>query len=698
MATATTTTEVRLLGAKDTGTHKKSWRVQVTHREDGGETIAGPPIDLEDPFTSEQYSKVFKFFVDDSFNYKKYPRSDTKFKRKLFNAEIDILGYRKALIRDLGLDRAEYGQTERNILVVEELETANEDKSFHTLVWELLESPSYWTSAPTRVNITRIVCPKAIEESEDARKGLSRGKPIRILLVIGRSLVKNQGKFKERVDPGMIQQPLMQIIQHLDEIGHHRRVQLEILRPSTFEELRKYLGVGTDGPKEYFDIIHLDMHGEMMAAKADRYVLVIIITTEAIQSNFINRDKLARPHLVFTRTDGAEIPPETSAAEIAEALKDRTKMLVMNACNSSSLVGGPGVNMVRTFLKKDISCVSATSFRLQEDAAKIYYPVFYMSLLLSGSFNEAAAQARMELRKNLKRYKGEERDDHFVHWNWSSTPTLREIFPSSPSFLLFCKMSYDMLCLLISALFSFIFFSQHAWHSSRAQKYSFHRVHRNFDDLKCHIQTAKEIDIPSITFPILELEYWLVENPKNSVYLHPEYPRPISEQQNIERLSRNMVKLWIRTNFVSFVRIVSVPRMLDDEGLLRATRWLQDVVDDFRGRSGVYRRESKEKRMKQPKIKNMLVIEGFEKLEPEKGKGLSPDQQNVLDKITQIVKDMVQNDKDMYLITIGALGKKAWEENTVNHPPILGDKWAGAQTMMLPQEDDVKIATYRRGN
>jgi hypothetical protein len=82
--------------------------------------------------------------------------------------------------------------------------------------------------------------------------------------------------------------------------------------------------------------------------------------------------------------------------------------------------------MIRTLLKEEMACVSGTSHRLQASAAKIYYPRFYISLLLYGSFNRAAANAQLTLRKNKKIHKNEERYDHYVHWNWLSTQNLRE--------------------------------------------------------------------------------------------------------------------------------------------------------------------------------------------------------------------------------------------------------------------------------
>jgi len=110
------------------------------------------------------------------------------------------------------------------------------------------------------------------------------GRPIRMLLVIGRSLkherVHSRGyRYTDPATPGIIQRAIMQINKHLEDIGHTRTVQLEILRPGTFDELKAYLGVAseTSDAVERFDIIHLDMHGRMWE-KPGRFVNSPVVT------------------------------------------------------------------------------------------------------------------------------------------------------------------------------------------------------------------------------------------------------------------------------------------------------------------------------------------------------------------------------------------------------------------------------------
>ena len=268
----TVTTEIHLEEVKDVKDGKRVWEVKVVH-DKGGSTKR---IQISDPFKPEQYSRCFKYFVDDSFQCPPHKRSSEE-KRRLEEVETEIAKYGNDLLRMLDLDNPTYRKKRRNILIVERNDESDDDEtSLHNLVWELLEDLSYWSlTCPDHVSVTRIIHPQAQQpstEDSDEERHTDSGHhgPIRILLVIGRKLEHEQlGKnwvYKENVSAGVIQRSIMQVIRHLEDLGHPRKIQLDILRPATFNELKTYIGMDTsdcEAPKERFDIIHLDMHGEM---------------------------------------------------------------------------------------------------------------------------------------------------------------------------------------------------------------------------------------------------------------------------------------------------------------------------------------------------------------------------------------------------------------------------------------------------
>ena len=256
-------TTIRLVRVKELHDGRRAWDVVIAHK--GKPIHDGHDVPLLDPFESSQYSECFKFFADDSFS-PPTGRSKVEHERMLDTARLMIETYSVGLLDKLKLhDPAQGGKT-RNILVIEDDSiNVHDEKSLHNIVWELLENPDYWsTPKPCRIKITRIICATGRMPGPKLIKGLQMCKPVRILLVIGRSLEKKDGQYTESNNPGLVQHSIMQVMRHLEELGHQRRIQLDILRPATFKELKLYLAVGTED-SEIFDIIHLDMHGEMKA-------------------------------------------------------------------------------------------------------------------------------------------------------------------------------------------------------------------------------------------------------------------------------------------------------------------------------------------------------------------------------------------------------------------------------------------------
>jgi hypothetical protein len=268
------TTEIRLARVNSLKEGKRTWTIQVTHNRQ--KTGTALETSLEDPLKANEYSDTFRFYADHSFEPEKYNILQEENRTSLDRVENqDIPTYCVELLKTRHLDDPQHESKNRNILIIEELNVnEDDDMSLHNLVWELLERKEYWrASKPERVSVTRILCPReCIHEGRASDKGLPDDRPVRILLVIARKLKKKymsdvDWKYTELVQPSLVQHSIMQTIRHLEKVGHRRKVQLDILRPATFNELQDYLrsdGEDADAAREEFDIIHLDMHGHNM--------------------------------------------------------------------------------------------------------------------------------------------------------------------------------------------------------------------------------------------------------------------------------------------------------------------------------------------------------------------------------------------------------------------------------------------------
>jgi hypothetical protein len=682
-------TKIRLAKVNELQDGKRAWEVEVSHNDGEGSSVS-----LLDPLEAKDYTDCFKFFADESFEPGKHGRSKSINEQMLKKAGQNIPDYGAQLLGALGLDRSTYRERKRDILVIEDSSLHKDDeRSLHNLVWELLEDPIHWKQTnPSRISVTRVITPSGPDSGkESTAKQLGQlvpnttHQPIRMLLVIGRSLAKKavsetDWKYeKEKISPSLIQHSIMQTMRHLEDIGHPQKVNLEILRPATFSELQRYLGIDTAQP-EQFDIIHLDMHGEMMPS-------------------LLEPNGPPFPHLAFTEIKKGP-PAHILATEVAEALRGRTKLLVMNACNSSSLTGELGIRMVRTFLQEEMGAISATSYRLQETAAKIYYPVFYMSLLLYGSFNRAAADARHALRKDKRRHAGKERDDHYVQWNWSSTPDLvADVKPVRSTWLHF-RMFIELLPCIISWIVAHacvVKARKEAWQTNHALDYPMYAIHRDFDKVECHVRCAEQLDIPSLTLYNLELEYWLKHNEKHSVYLHPQHPNSDPGLDSIRSLVQNTVRIWVETNFVSEVRKLNIREMLKGEykPWSKPTRfWSESNYRDSMLEADWTWRCEKNCNLKEPDVKCMLIIDGFELLAGQR----HPRRNTVLQQLQKIAVEMnTASNDNMYVITIGGLLEDDWNEVSSDFDlKVLGQKWVKAEVVKLPLRSNPAVSTFTR--
>ncbi|TAQ89958.1 hypothetical protein B7494_g1693 [Chlorociboria aeruginascens] len=189
----TETTQISLIRINSPRKGKRYWDIRVVH--DGESTVLAGNKSFVDPFTTYEYSSNFRFHVDDSLD------PENCIPTEAINKSMhQITDYGAVLLRQLDLDNTTRRPRNRNI-------------------------------TPERVNVTGVICPPERLVVPDRTISLQNANLIRTLLVVGQDVCSNSAtkefcKYKEMVSPALIQQSLMQVIQHLEEIGHPRKVML----------------------------------------------------------------------------------------------------------------------------------------------------------------------------------------------------------------------------------------------------------------------------------------------------------------------------------------------------------------------------------------------------------------------------------------------------------------------------------------
>jgi len=145
--------------------------------------------------------------------------------------------------------------------------TRHRRRSIHSLLWEVFEHPRIWhlknplqsTIPPPR--ITRVLTGQQLNVGS-----IVTHDNFRILLVVARSfqylLIEPLEKRPADAPPGLIQNILLEIGQYLKSNGLGSRFSLDVVRPGTFDQLKKFLKGETEAGRKY-DLVHFDLHGSI---------------------------------------------------------------------------------------------------------------------------------------------------------------------------------------------------------------------------------------------------------------------------------------------------------------------------------------------------------------------------------------------------------------------------------------------------
>jgi tetratricopeptide (TPR) repeat protein len=165
------------------------------------------------------------------------------------------------------------------------------------------------------------------------------------------------------------------LVEYINE--NNLPVTVDILRPPTFDQLRKVL---YDHPN-YYNIVHFDGHGGYGA----------VVDTPAG-----NLYAAPEGQLVFETDSGKPDPVDTRL--LAQLLAEyHIPFVVMNACQSGMIDGqakDPFASVAAGLLKAGVRSVVAMGYSLYVSGARAFIPAFYERLFSTGRVSEAVRAGR----------------------------------------------------------------------------------------------------------------------------------------------------------------------------------------------------------------------------------------------------------------------------------------------------------------
>ncbi|MGC1122616.1 MAG: CHAT domain-containing protein [Candidatus Methanofastidiosia archaeon] len=250
-----------------------------------------------------------------------------------------------------------YHEAIRHGLNACELCIISDDTRFLGIPWELIRDPTpgrgylalllggFYRKLPTPV----------IGEDPESRR------PFRILLVISRPLGERD------IPIQTVAHPVMQALRPFPD-----RIELEVLRPPTFDTLQKCLNAN----RGYYHCVHFDGHG-------------ILGKSQAMRGG-------KSGYLLFENEKGEEYP--VSSEELGQALATcKVPLFVLNACQSAQEGEDPYSSVASQLVALGAKGVVAMSYSVYSTAASKFMQRFYEKLVENCTLGEAVAAGRMKL-------------------------------------------------------------------------------------------------------------------------------------------------------------------------------------------------------------------------------------------------------------------------------------------------------------
>lgn len=196
--------------------------------------------------------------------------------------------------------------------------------------WELLYDPNLGWLAPQVRSFARLpIATQTTQRDLEIPFLPVPGDPLRVLYVVGRPAGSLEIPFHS------VARPLLQTAAELED-----RVQIDILRPPTFERLAKVLSQAAEGARPYH-VLHFDGHGVYTDSPQDFSGEVdpgfVQEGDRLMRRPWTKRRGGARGYLIFEDLEGAEARRLVDGVLIGNLMaRTRTPLLVLHACQSAT--------------------------------------------------------------------------------------------------------------------------------------------------------------------------------------------------------------------------------------------------------------------------------------------------------------------------------------------------------------------------
>ncbi|MCG6137550.1 MAG: tetratricopeptide repeat protein [Nostoc sp. LLA-1] len=356
---------------------------------DGGEY----PVTITDPFTPKEEKELEWYFEE----WVRFPFSDTVIAERAA-ASVKIYGeslFKQVFQADFNAYSL-YRELRGNLSQVQ-IEIVAKTPEFHALHWEALQDPEL--SRPLAVDC--VMLRKNVRPAPPVSANVQLSPVINLLVVVARP--------DEERDVGYrtISRPLLELIDN-----SNLRVNVELLRPGTYESLSKHLQEKGAG---FYHVIHLDMHGALLNYQQ--------VQSPSKPERYFYKGRYGRGDLqpfdgvkAFVCFEGESQGKVdlVEASELAALLTGKgIPVCILNACQSGKQVNSAReeglsedtreTSLGSRLMTAGMQMVVAMGYSVTVSAAKLMMSQLYQHLFDHKPMTEAIRLGRLELFNDKER-------------------------------------------------------------------------------------------------------------------------------------------------------------------------------------------------------------------------------------------------------------------------------------------------------
>jgi len=346
------------------------------------------PLTISYPF-SEPEEKLLEWYFEEHLRFPFVKQVDVQ------KAASSITRYGEALFDQVFANRDAYSRYKeclQNGVDTLSFEIAGSPE-FHGLHWETLKDPNL----PRAFSLETPMVRKNLE-TQPVRANLRPSPTINLLIVAARPGGKQDMSYRT------ISRPLVEGLREAD-----LRVQIEILRPGTYEALVKHLEeVRDEHSAGYYHVIHFDVHGALLTY--EDFEKGVEANHLLCQGRYGREDIEPYEGLkAFLSLEGEEENQSdlVEASELAGLLiTHQVPIIVLNACQSGKQVGVAETSLGSRLMQAGMQMVLAMGYTVTVSAAELMMRTLYAQLFAGNALSAAIRRSRLELynRKSRRAY------------------------------------------------------------------------------------------------------------------------------------------------------------------------------------------------------------------------------------------------------------------------------------------------------